>query len=207
MGQKRWLPYLALEVWAWIQYADTRRDALRQRRDYQRIAREVARSSYPGPYPVGGFEYYEHMLQNIESGDFDLIPGGELDPETDTTTFNGRRWLDARRLYWEDPSVAPPEGSEPFQNAITFYEQNAVPTEYRWSWRSAQLEYDLFRRAIVRSNMAYQRSVEFLGVIIANHALSAVDAFVTFRIRTRADVPGHLEINGSLPMSSILPRH
>lgn len=207
LGQKRWLPYIAFEVWAWIQYVDTRRDGGRRRREYQALARDVARSRFPGPHPVGDFEYYEQMLKNLESGAFDRLPGGGIDPEVDTTTYNGRRWLDARRLYWEHPEIAPPVGSQPYESAIEFYEQNAVPPEFQWSWTSAQPEYDVFRRTIVRSNLAYKRSVEYLGVIIANHALSAVDAFVTLRIRTRAEIPGYLELEGSLPIASILPRH
>ena len=207
LGQKRWLPYLALEVWAWLQYIDVRREGSRRRREYQSLARDVARSHFPGPYPVGDFEYYEHMLKNAESGAFDQVPGGDIDPETDTTTYNGRRWLDARRLFWEDPNNAPPPGSEGYVSALEFYEVNAIPPAYRWSWRSAQVEYDVFRRTIVRSNVAYKRSVEYLGVIIANHALSSVDAFVTLRLRTRADMPGYLRLQGELPMSSILPRH
>lgn len=207
LGQKRWLPYLALEVWAWLQYIDVRREGSHRRREYQSLARDVARSRYPGPYPVGDFEYYEHMLKNTESGEFDVFPGGGIDPETDTTTYNGRRWLDARRLFWEDPNDAPPAGSEPYLRALEFYEVNAIPPQYRWSWRSAQIEYDVFRRTIVRSNVAYKRSVEYLGIIIANHALSSVDAFVTLRLRTRAGMPGYLRLEGELPMGSILPRH
>ncbi len=207
LGQKRWLPYIALEVWAWLQYIDVRREGMRRRRDYQSLARDVARSRYPGPYPVGDFEYYEHMLKNAESGEFDLLPGGDLDPETDTATYNGRRWLDARRLFWEDPNDPPAPGSEAYISALDFYEVNAIPDAYRWSWRLAQVEYDVFRRTIVRSNVAYKRSVEYLGVIIANHALSSVDAFVTLRLRTRAGMPGYLRLEGELPMASILPRH
>jgi hypothetical protein len=207
LSQKRWLPYLAFEIWAWIQYVDTRREGSRRRGEYQSLARDVARSRFPGPYPVGEFEYYEHMLETLESGNFDRMPGGAIDPETDTTTYNGRRWLDARRLYWSDPEQTPPLESEPYENAIEFYEQNAVGPEFRWSWTNAQLEYDVFRRTIARSNRAYKRSVQYLGVIIANHALSAVDAFVTLRIRTRAEMPGYLELEGSLPIASILPRH
>jgi hypothetical protein len=207
LGQQRWLPYLAFEVWAWIQYIDTRREGGRRRREYQSLARDVARSRFPGPYPVGDFEYYEHMLKNVESGDFDLVPGGDLDPETDTITYNGRRWLDARRLFWEDPNDPPALGSPAYLSALEFYRVNAIPTQYRWSWLLAPLEFDVFRRGIVRSNVAYKRSVEYLGVIIANHALSAVDAFVTLRLRTRAEIPGSLELQGELPMASILPRH
>jgi hypothetical protein len=206
-GQKRWLPYVALEVWAWLQYADARRESSRRQRDYQTLARDVARSPFPGPHPDGDFEYYEHMLKNIESGDFDVMPGGAIDPETDTATYNGSRWLDARRLYWEDPNDPPPVGSPAYVNAIEFYTLNAIPTHFRWSWRLASVEYDAYRRTIVRSNVAYKRSVEYLGVIIANHALSAVDAFVTLRLRTRAEIPGHLELQGQLPLASILPRH
>ena len=207
LGQKRWLPYLALEVWAWLQYIDVRRDGSRRRQEYQSLARDVARARFPGPYPVGDFEYYEHMLKNAESGEFDRLPGGDIDPETDTTTYNGRRWLDARRLFWEDANNAPPVNSQPYLAALEFYEVNAIPPEYRWSWRAAQVEYDVFRRTIVRSNVAYKRSVEYLGVIIANHALSSVDAFVTLRLRTREGMPGYLRLEGELPMSSILPRH
>jgi hypothetical protein len=207
LRQKRWLPYLALEVWAWLQYIDVKREGGRRRREYQSLAREVARSRFPGPYPVGDFEYYEHMLKNPESGEFDLLPGGDVDPETDTTTYNGRRWLDARRLFWEDPNRPPPGDSQPYQSALEFYELNAISTQYRWSWSLAQAEYDVFRRTIVRSNTAYKRSVEYLGVIIANHALSSVDAFVTLRLRTRAGMPGYLRLEGELPMRSILPRH
>jgi hypothetical protein len=207
LGQKRWLPYLALEVWAWLQYIDVRREGGRRRREYQLLARDVARSRFPGPYPVGDFEYYEHMLKNAESGAFDVLPGGDVDPETDTATYNGRRWLDARRLFWEDPDNAPPPGSPAYVSAIDFYEVNAIHPEYRWSWRLAKVEYDVFRRTIVRSNVAYKRSVEYLGVIIANHALSSVDAFVTLRLRTREGLPGYLRLEGELPMASILPRH
>ena len=207
LGQKRWLPYIALEVWAWLQYIDVRREGSRRRREYQSLARDVARSRYPGPYPVGDFEYYEHMLKNPESGEFDLLPGGDIEPETDTTTYNGRRWLDARRLFWEDANNAPPAGSPAYVSALEFYEVNAIPPAYRWSWRTAQVEYDVFRRTIVRSNVAYKRSVEYLGVIIANHALSSVDAFVTLRLRTREGMPGYLRLEGELPMASILPRH
>lgn len=206
-GQKRWVPYVALEVWAWLQYADARRESSRRQRDYQTLARDVARSPFPGPYPEGNFEYYEHMLKNVESGDFDVVPGGAIDPETDTETYNGSRWLDARRLYWEDPNDAPPVDSPAYANALEFYTLNAIPTQFRWSWRLASVEYDAYRRTIVRSNVAYKRSVEYLGVIIANHALSAVDAFVTLRLRTRAEIPGHLELQGQLPLASILPRH
>jgi hypothetical protein len=207
LGQKRWLPYLALEVWAWLQYVDVKREGSRRRQEYQSLARDVARSRFPGPHPVGDFEYYEHMLKNAESGEFDRLPGGDLDPETDTTTYNGRRWLDARRLFWEDPNDAPPLDSQPYVAALEFYQVNAIPPAYRWSWRAAQVEYDVFRRTIVRSNVAYKRSVEYLGIIIANHALSSVDAFVTLRLRTRAGMPGYLRLQGELPMSSILPRH
>jgi hypothetical protein len=207
LGQKRWLPYLALELWAWLQYIDVKREGGRRRREYQSLARDVARSRFPGPYPVGDFEYYEHMLKNAESGEFDRFPGGGIDPETDTTTYNGRRWLDARRLFWEDPGSPPPPESQPYVSALEFYQLNAIPADYRWSWRLATVEYDVFRHTIVRSNAAYKRSVEYLGVIIANHALSSVDAFVTLRLRTRAGMPGYLRLEGELPMRSILPRH
>jgi hypothetical protein len=183
LRQTRFVPYVALEVFAWVQYLAAREEGRERRREYRDIARAVARASFSEQPPPGDFEYYERMEQFVESGVFELIPGGELEPEVDTTTFNGATWLLARRTFWEDPETPPPRDSEAFRRAQEFYTRRAVGPAFRWSWRNAQLEQDLFRRAIQRSNSAFRRSAEYLGVIIANHVLSAVDAFVTLRLR------------------------
>lgn len=185
LDQNRFLPYLALEAYAWVQYIADSREGARQRAGYRRLARTVARAQFSSTAPTGNWEYYERMEHYVESGVYDAVPGGALQPEPDTTTFNGSVWLLARETYWEDPSIAPDPTSEAYRKAIAFYAQRAVAPDYRWSWRDAQLEQDLFRRTIARSNDYYRRAAQDLAVVIANHVLSTVDSYVTVRLRNR----------------------
>jgi hypothetical protein len=141
------------------------------------------------------------MEKYLESGAFDAIPGGDLDPEPDTTTANGAIWLLARQTYWTDPDAAPPRGSNEYTFAENFYKERAVAPAYRWSWLDAQLEYVEFRRTIRRSNNAYRTSLQDLGLVIANHALSTVDAFITVRLRRQGDATAQrFELIGSIPI-------
>ena len=58
----------------------------------------------------------------------------------------------------------------------------------------------MIRRTIRRSNNAYRTSLQDLGLVIANHALSTVDAFITVRLRRHVDAAGErLELRGSIP--------
>jgi hypothetical protein len=200
--QDRWLPYLAIEAFAWFQYAASRAEAQRQSRSYRSLARDVAQAPF-GATREGDFDYYERMKHFSESGVYDLVPGGDIEPEIDTLTSNGALWLLARRTYWADPDMAPDPTSLQYGNALTFYATRAVGPGFRYSWRNAQFEHDVFRRTIDRSNDAYRRSVEYLGAVLANHVLSTVDAYVTLRLQRRppeAGSPGGgLELSGSLP--------
>jgi hypothetical protein len=178
---------MAIELYSWVQYTRHRRDGARARDSYQALAADVARSIFSATPPPGDFEYYESMEHFLESGAFNLGGGATLRPEADERTFNGFLWLRARETYWADPAVEPPVGSDAFVRAIRYYQERAVPDEFRWSWRNAQLEHDIFRQTISRSNDSYRRSVRDLGIIIGNHILSMVDAFVAVRLRMRAE--------------------
>jgi hypothetical protein len=198
MRQRRGVPYLATEVFLLLQYFSVRDDAREFRNEYQRLA-EVARSFFTNQFPVGDFEYYERMEQFVESGGYDLDVNGTFQPEVDTLTFNGFTWRLARRTYWEDPDVEPARDSEAYQRAVEFYEERAVRDEFRWSWQNAQLEQDLFRQTIERSNSAFRRTSQYLGVVIANHALSAIDAFVMLRLSRAPGPTGEYRIEGRVP--------
>lgn len=181
LGKDRFLAFVALEAFAWLQW---RKDALeggRERRRYRALARDVARASFGGPRPDGRWAYYEDMERYLESGQFSLSAAA-LIPEPDTLTFNGSRWLLARRTYWTNPDVPPPATSAEYQRALQFYEGEAVRPEYRWSWRNAQLQWDLFRQSIDRANDSARRARAATTILIANHLLSAVDAFATVRV-------------------------
>lgn len=183
LGQQRSVGYLVAEGYLLLQQIRARRDANRERDAYRTLAFEVARSPFGGERPRGSWSYYESMEQYLESGAFDRVPGGALDPETDETTYNGARWLLARETYWLNPAVPPAVGSPEYQRALAFYQSRAVPDAYRWSWRDARLQQDVYAQTIASANRGVQRAVNYAGLVGANHLVSLIDAYVSVRIR------------------------
>ena len=201
LHQDRFIAYLALEAWSVLEFANQRTEARRQRNRYRALASEVARSLYGSTHRVGTWEYYENMEKYLESGVFDRLPGGEVDPDLDERTYNGLTWLRARTTYWVDPSVAPPISSAEYRRAMNFYLDRAVRPEFRWSWRNAQFEHDLYVRTIRRSNMSGRAARAALGVALANHLLAAVDAVITLRVEGLEGGNGRgFAMRGSLPI-------
>jgi hypothetical protein len=201
LHQDRFVAYLALEAWGLLEFANQRQEARRQQEDYRALAREVARSLFGGARPVGAWAYYESMEHYLESGVFDRLPGGDVDPETDESTYNGAMWLLARTTYWVDPTTPPSTASSEYRLAMNFYLDRAVRAEYRWSWRNAQLQQDLYVRAIRRANRSFKGARAALGALLANHLLSSVDAFVTLRIEGLDGAAGSgIAVRGSIPI-------
>jgi hypothetical protein len=183
LHENRALLYASVELYAMLEYRAQRTEAARDRSHYQSLANDVARRFFSDARPTGPWSYYEAMEKYVESGAFDRIPGGDVDPEIDETTFNGSIWKLARETYWSDPHIAPPVESPAYAKAVSFYLQRAVHSDYRWSWRDGALEHDLYRRSIKRSNDAFRRARQQAGVLLANHLLSMADAFATIRLR------------------------
>lgn len=182
LGQDRLIGYLAVETYLLVQYFKNSHEGNNNAETYRAIARDVARRSFPGAHPDTAWAYYETLETNLESGAFTLGFSGATVPETDTTTYNGRQWILARRTFGialDDPT---PTASPDYARALAFYESRAVPLAYGWSWRNAQLEKDLYVRVIGRANDAYRRATNDLIVLIANHVLSTIDAFATLRL-------------------------
>lgn len=201
LRQDRFIAYLAVEAWSVLEFANQRMEARRQQDRYRGLARDVARSLYGPTFPVGTWAYYESMEKYLESGVFDRLPGGDVDPDIDESTYNGAMWFLARTTYWTDPAVAPATSSPEYRRAINFYLDRAVRSEYRWSWRNAQLEQDLYVRTIRRSNTSFREARAALGTVIANHLLSAVDAFVTLRVEGLDGAGGReTRISARLPL-------
>lgn len=199
LGVNRALPYVAVEAFGWTSYIRDAQAYRRHRNGYRDLAARVARAAWSAVRPHGDFEYYERMTHYQESGRYDLVAGGIIDPETDTTTYNGAMWLLARRTYWADPSTAPDTASPEWARAVAFYKTRAYDQLYRWSWTQAPLEYAAFLDLIGDSNDANRRAMLDLGVIIANHVLSTVDAYITVRLR-RDRVRQLFAIEGSFPL-------
>lgn len=204
LGANRALPYLAIEAFAWTSYVRNAGNYRQHRDGYRDLASRVARAPYSPVRPNGDFEYYERMTQYPEAGRFDLVAGGGIEPETDSTTFNGAVWLLARRTYWTDPATPPDMASAEWMRAVAFYRARAYDQLYRWSWTQAPLEYSAFIGLIRESNDANRRALQDLGVIIANHVLSTVDAYITVRLHRGRGAQG-FALEGSIPLSRLAP--
>lgn len=183
LGQQRGVAYLVAEGFFVLQAMAAQKDGDRERERYRSVASDVARKPFGGSRPVGQWAYYESMEEKLESGAFDRIPGGAIDPETDPLTYNGSRWLLARETYWLNPNVNPGVGTPEYARALAKYSREAVTDEYRWSWRDAQLQWDVYKQTIKSANRSYLRSVNLAGVVGANHLASVIDAYISVRIR------------------------
>jgi hypothetical protein len=182
LHKDRFAAYLAAEGFFLVQYAKDSRERARSAREYRAIARDIARRNFTASPPDTIWQYYEKLEKFLESGAYTMAPNGPVVPESDTATYNGSLWLLARRQYGvplDDPS---PQSSDRYALALALYETRAVRQPYRWSWRNAQLEQDLFRRTIARSNDASRHATFDLIALIANHLLSTVDAFASVRL-------------------------
>ena len=199
MHQKRSAIYLALEAAGIGLYVSQQRDGNRQRDRYREISRTVARASFSPDGPQGDWDYYERMEKYIASGAFDAVPGGDIDPETNSETYNGAMWLLARQTYWRDPNIPPPQSSTEYSEAVSFYSKRAVPSELRWSWIGAQDDFKRYRSAIAGSNAAFRNAEQTASLVIANHFLSAVDAYVSVRLRVRRNFDGSQTLSASIP--------
>ncbi len=182
LGQERGAIYLVLEAFLLTQFFAFHSEGGREGDRYRELALTIARAPFEPMLADTAFEYYEKLADFIESGPFDTDPGPDLVPPEDERTFNGSQWALARRTFFPDPDNPPPTDSEEHQRALDFYRSRAVGPNFLWTWRNAGLEQDLFRQSIRQSDAAFRRATTQLGLLLANHLLSAVDAFITTRL-------------------------
>jgi len=190
LKSRRAFCYAAAEAYGWIRYSKHHRDGNKFRARYRELSRSVARAAFDPGGPDGDWDYYERMEKFAASGAYDVVPGGDVDPEPNPSTYNGSIWLLARQTYWRDPDVSPAPASAEFQAALAFYTGRAVPTALEWSWVGAAEGFQQYRHSIAASNSAFRRAEQTAGLIIANHLLSAVDAYVTVRMHSNIDLRG-----------------
>lgn len=183
LGAQRWVPYLAAEVWSWIAYLDRRGDARSTEQRYRDLAWSVARRVSVGARRDSLFDYYETMARYAASGAYDADPRQPgIQPELDTTTFNGSVWTLARSLFVPGGADFPP-GTIEHQRALDYYVRRAIRPPFAWAWGDSNLEQRVYIELIRRSDEAYRSATLVLGVIVANHVVSAIDALVLARVR------------------------
>src|SRR2546425_8675932 len=184
--QDRGAVYIAAEVYLLSRYLQLDHEATVEARRFQSLAFDVARRSFAPTRRDTIFEYYEQMERFSESGSYDADPGPAFVPERDPATYNGSVWLLARRTFWEDPNVPPDPTSPQYWRALQFYQARAVGVNFLWSWRDHSLEHEVFRDYIRRSDNAFRRAQNQVGLLLANHVLSAVDALISARMSAAA---------------------
>ncbi len=199
LRQRRGVAYLLFEAAGLAYYVSQSSDGRRQRDLYKDISRRVARSAFMPNGPVGDWDYYERMEKFGSSGRFDVVPGDAVDPEYDEQTYNGAVWALARQTFWRDPETPPATGSTEYGLAIAFYSDRAVRPEMAWSWAGEPEAYQQFRGAISGSNSAFRSATTSASVIIANHFLSAIDAYVSAHLEARQHADGSVSVRGSIP--------
>lgn len=185
LGQGRWTPYVAVELWGWIQFflRRDRGEELRQR--YRDLAWEVARRVSVGAREDGSFGYYESLTQFPSSGALDRDPlTAGVQPETDVETFNGSLWQLARDIFFppggEEP---PPPGSPAYERALEYYLERSVSPRFAWNWSDNSLQRAVYTDLIQESDEEFRSSTTMIGLILANHFVSAIDALVSARLR------------------------
>ena len=184
IGEDRFVAYAAVEAAMWLKRRNDSADQRRQEAEFRALARNVARAHFSSNPPDAEWEYYEDMRKFLESGEYSLVDG-RLVPETNPSTFNG--------FIWQTSVDHNPDSA----SAIAEYERRAVKPEFRWSWRNAQLEWDIFKRKTDQRNNAAGRVASDLVVIGANHVLSMVDAFRSIRLKAYVAPGGGIGVGGS----------
>ncbi|OLC86475.1 MAG: hypothetical protein DMD38_12215 [Gemmatimonadetes bacterium] len=184
--QDRGAVYIAAEVYLLSRYLQLDHEATVEARRFQSLAFDVARQSFVPLRRDTIFEYYEQMERFAESGRYDADTGPAFVPESDPATYNGSVWLLARRTFWADPNIPPDPTSPQYWKALQFYQARAVGPNFLWSWRNHSLEHEVFRDYIRRSDNAFRRAQNQVGLVLANHVLSAVDALISARMSAAA---------------------
>lgn len=177
-GQRRGWAYLAVEAVGWIVFAERTMAGGDLRDDYRELAWTAARFQ-SGARRDGDFAYYEFMSKWARSGAFDAhtdLPG--IQPETDPSSFNGSIWALARDIYIP-PGTSPSEADPRYQQALAYYLSRAYPTGFLWDWSQAPGAQSDFVALIHESDSRFRQATTALGAIIANHLISAADAYLS----------------------------
>lgn len=180
-GQRRWIAYLALEATAVLFTLERRRAGANFRDSYRDLAWDVARNGAAVGRIDLDFEYYERIANFSSSGSFDadgVSPG--IQPESDPSTYNGQVWEIARGLFLR--GVADPAPTDAgYDRALEYYAERSYDDRFLWDWGDESRARTEYRGLISDSDEAFRTGTVLLGVAVANHLVSAIDAFLSTR--------------------------
>jgi len=182
LGQRRKWVYAALEVAAWAVFLDRRSAGADARERYKDYAWEEGRIQGAGRVD-GPFAYYEAMSKWAASGAFDADQGSPgVQPELDASTYNGAIWARAMQIYIAEGTL--PETDPAYQSALAYYSDLAYHTAFLWDWSGVPGGKDELADLIEATDDRFRQATTALGAVIANHLVSAVDAYLSARGRS-----------------------
>jgi hypothetical protein len=182
LGQARWVPYAVVETYGWLRFTERRSTASRLARRYRDLAWSSARAGTGVERRDTTFAYYELLTKSTRSGAFDAAPSEDgVQPEDDPATYNGEQWRLARALFVPLGSAGLP-GTPGYDAALGYYMANAIPDAYAFAWPSGT-DRARYTALIKDSDDAYSSSSIVVGLILANHLTSSIDALITARLR------------------------
>jgi len=179
LGQWRGWVYLSVELVGWALYVDRRRAAADYRDGYRDFAWANARLQ-TDPRRDPAFPYYETLSHWQRSGAFDTDLATEgIQPEGDATTYNGAIWARAVGLFLGGGVGEPTDPG--YETALGYYRDRAWGPEYLWDWSGTGDAMGEFAGLIESSDDRARQATNVLGVVIANHLVAAVDAYLSAR--------------------------
>ena len=182
LGTRRWVAYAGLEVLSAFLYLDNRGEARDLRAAYRDFAWVAARAGLSSePRRDGDFLYYEALSKWRASGAWDGDPSrAGVQPEGDPSTYNGSVWALAAEIFAVDPAA--PDESPGFGRALDYYREHGYDTPFLWAWREDSGDRTRFGGLIAGSDGHFKDARRALGILVANHVLSALDGLVTARL-------------------------
>jgi len=188
LGQERKWAYWAVEAVGWVVYVDRHRAGNDLQEEYKEFAWDEARIQ-TGARMDGSFAYYETLTKWNRSGSFDGDPGAAgVQPETDQTAYNGSIWALATQIFLPG-GAGVPETDPQYQRALQYYLERAYGTDFLWDWTGTGQAQDEYGGLITSSDDRFRQATNVLGALIANHVVSAVDAYLSVRgIATPSEV-------------------
>lgn len=202
LGLRRWIAYVGVEVVGWSGLVERRLKHRRWTRAYRNLAWSEARSHlWDGPRRDGPWEYYEVLLDYESSGRYDLDPTTErLVPETDPDTYNGHIWQLAQEIHLPGGADGQPDPESPgFSRALEYYRSRAARPEFAWDWQGNETARSRFSSLVDRSDDAARAATAFVGLLLLNRFVSAVDAHLA------AHTPGPSRVRATSRFTDLSP--
>lgn len=183
LGQNRKWVYAALEVVGWAVFLERRAAGADYRDRYRDYAWNSGRIR-TGPRVDGSFEYYETLTQWTASGEYDADPvAAGVQPEPDPATYNGSIWERAQQIFI--PGGGPvPETDPAYEDAVAYYDERAYHTAFLWDWSGVPDGRSRLAELIEASDDRFRQATTAVGAVLANHLVSAIDAYLSARGRT-----------------------